>query len=160
MGRQPKQRSIARRLFTSVTLVVLCSMGLLASIFFTLAGQYIYNENLNNLNAAVEQVGQVLAMAETEIPNAALREKLTDHAAALVTEVTEAELLVADSDGRVIYTSGVPLSGEVLSERMQERFKGKTPAEVRAEALATDTPAQYPIPENKRIQKYKARYAA
>lgn len=123
MGRQPKQRSIARRLFTSVTLVVLCSMGLLASIFFTLAGQYIYNENLNNLNAAVEQVGQVLAMAETEIPNAALREKLTDHAAALVTEVTEAELLVADSDGRVIYTSGVPLDGEVLSERMQERFR-------------------------------------
>ena len=46
------------------------------------------------------------------------------------------------------------------TERMQERFKGKTPAEVRAEALATDTPAQYPIPENKRIQKCKARYAA
>ena len=45
------------------------------------------------------------------------------------------------------------------TERMQERFNGKTPAEVRAEALATDTPAQYPIPENKRIQKYKARYA-
>ena len=46
------------------------------------------------------------------------------------------------------------------NERIQERFKGKTPAEVRAEALITDTPAQYPIPVNKRIQKYKARYAA
>lgn len=46
------------------------------------------------------------------------------------------------------------------TKRMQKRFKGKTPAEVRAEALATDNPAQYPIPENKRIQKYKARYAA
>lgn len=46
------------------------------------------------------------------------------------------------------------------NERAQERFKGKTPAEVRAEALAADIPAQYPIPENKRIQKYKARYAA
>ena len=46
------------------------------------------------------------------------------------------------------------------TERLQERFGGKTPAEVRAEALATDTPMQYPIPENKRIQKYKARYAA
>lgn len=45
-------------------------------------------------------------------------------------------------------------------ERAQSRFRGKTPAEVRAEALTTDTPAQYPIPENKRIQKYKARYAA
>lgn len=46
------------------------------------------------------------------------------------------------------------------TERMQERFGGKTPAEVRAEALVTDTPVQYPIPVNKRIQKYKARYAA
>ena len=46
------------------------------------------------------------------------------------------------------------------TERIQERFDGKTPAEVRAEALAADTPIQYPIPENKRIQKYKARYAA
>ena len=46
------------------------------------------------------------------------------------------------------------------NERIQERFKSKTPAEVRAEALATDTPVQYPIPANKRIQKYKARYAA
>lgn len=46
------------------------------------------------------------------------------------------------------------------TERMQERFQGKTPAEVRAEALATDTPVQYPIPVNKRIQKYKARYTA
>ena len=46
------------------------------------------------------------------------------------------------------------------TERIQERFDGKTPAEVRAEALAADTPIQYPIPETKRIQKYKARYAA
>ena len=47
-----------------------------------------------------------------------------------------------------------------ITERIQARFGGKTPAEVRAEALATDMPAQYPIPANKRIQKYKARYAA
>lgn len=46
------------------------------------------------------------------------------------------------------------------TERIQARFDGKTPAEVRAEALSAETPAQYPIPENKRIQKYKARYAA
>ena len=46
------------------------------------------------------------------------------------------------------------------TERMQERFGGKTPAEVRAEALASDSPEQYPIPVNKRIQKYKAKYAA
>ena len=35
-----------------------------------------------------------------------------------------------------------------------------TPAEVRAEALASITPKEYPIPVNKRIQKYKAKYAA
>lgn len=46
------------------------------------------------------------------------------------------------------------------TERMQERFGGKTPAEVRAEALASDSPEQYPIPVNKRIQKYKAKFAA
>ena len=46
------------------------------------------------------------------------------------------------------------------NERAQTRFKGKTPAEVRSEALTSNSPAQYPIPANKRIQKYKARYAA
>ena len=46
------------------------------------------------------------------------------------------------------------------NERVQTRFKDKTPTEVRTEALRTDTPAQYPIPVNKRIQQYKARYAA
>lgn len=46
------------------------------------------------------------------------------------------------------------------TERIQKRFNGKTPAEVRAEALVADIPQQYPIPVNKRIQKYKARYAA
>jgi len=46
------------------------------------------------------------------------------------------------------------------TERMQERFGGKTPAEVRAEALVADTPTQYPIPVNKRIRKYKACFAA
>ena len=46
------------------------------------------------------------------------------------------------------------------NERAQEHFKGKTPAAVRTEALQADIPEQYPIPVNKRIQKYKARYAA
>lgn len=45
------------------------------------------------------------------------------------------------------------------TERIQGRFDGKTPAEVRAEALTAGTPKEYPIPENKRIQKYKAHYA-
>jgi transposase InsO family protein len=45
-------------------------------------------------------------------------------------------------------------------ERLQERFGNRTPMEVRMAALNSDEPTQYPIPENKRIQKYKAKFAA
>ena len=44
-------------------------------------------------------------------------------------------------------------------ERLQERFRGKTPLEVRQAALSTDTPVQYPIPENKRIEKYRIKWS-
>lgn len=47
-----------------------------------------------------------------------------------------------------------------MNERLQERFGGKTPAEVRQEALGAEIPQEYPIAENKRIQKYKAKWAA
>ena len=39
--------------------------------------------------------------------------------------------------------------------RYQERFNCKTPMEVRTEALQTKTPILYPIPINRRIEKYK-----
>ncbi len=124
MGRKNRQRSIARRYFTSVTLVVLGSMGLLASIFFTLAGQFIYNENLRNLSTSVERVGTVLSVAESEIEDEAVRRRLAQHAAALVTEVTDAALLVADADGRVMYVSeGVTLQGDTLSEKTMESLR-------------------------------------
>jgi transposase InsO family protein len=45
-------------------------------------------------------------------------------------------------------------------ERLQERFGNRTPMEVRMAALNSDEPTQYPIPENKRIQKYKEKFAA
>ena len=45
-------------------------------------------------------------------------------------------------------------------ERFQERFGNRTPMEVRMKALNSDKPAVYPIPENRRIQKYKAKFAA
>ncbi len=45
-------------------------------------------------------------------------------------------------------------------ERFQERFDNQTPLEVRTAALNSDKPARYPIPENKRIQKYRAKFAA
>ena len=45
------------------------------------------------------------------------------------------------------------------NERLQERFNDMTPMEVRTEALnAVEEPTQYPIKENKRIQKYYAQY--
>lgn len=45
-------------------------------------------------------------------------------------------------------------------ERFQARFDNQTPMEVRMAALTSDKPAIYSIPENKRIQKYKAKFAA
>lgn len=45
-------------------------------------------------------------------------------------------------------------------ERIQERYDNKTPLEVRTEALATVDPLEYPIPENKRIKKYKEKWCA
>ena len=45
-------------------------------------------------------------------------------------------------------------------ERLQEGFGNRTPMEERLAALEADKPEQYPIPENKRIQKYKAKFAA
>ena len=45
-------------------------------------------------------------------------------------------------------------------ERLQERFGNRAPMDVRMEALNSPNPVQYPIPENKRIQRYKAKFAA
>ena len=45
-------------------------------------------------------------------------------------------------------------------ERLQDRFSGKTPAEIRQEAMLTNTPKDYPITENKRILKYKKNWVA
>lgn len=45
-------------------------------------------------------------------------------------------------------------------ERPQSRYDCKTPAEVRAEALASATPTTYPIAKNKRIEKYKSKWCA
>ena len=45
-------------------------------------------------------------------------------------------------------------------ERPQERFNYKAPAEVRKEAMESETTASYPIAENKRIKKYKEKWCA
>ena len=45
-------------------------------------------------------------------------------------------------------------------DRFQERFNTRTPMEVRTTALASDSPEQFPIAENKRIQRYKTKYVA
>lgn len=45
-------------------------------------------------------------------------------------------------------------------ERPQDRYHCKTPLEVQQEALVSDVPAEYPIPENKRIMKYQEKWCA
>lgn len=45
-------------------------------------------------------------------------------------------------------------------ERTQDRYNCKTPLEVRREALLSDHSAEYIIPRNKRIEKYKAKWCA
>ena len=45
-------------------------------------------------------------------------------------------------------------------ERPQDRYQCKTPLEVRMEALSSDNPVKYPIPKNKRIEKYKQKWVA
>ena len=45
-------------------------------------------------------------------------------------------------------------------DRPQDRYHCKTPLEVRTEALAVKNPPTYPIPLNKRIEKYKAKWCA
>ena len=45
-------------------------------------------------------------------------------------------------------------------KRPQDRYNCKTPLEVRTEALASKEPVTYPIPENKRIKKYKEKWVA
>lgn len=45
-------------------------------------------------------------------------------------------------------------------ERIQDRYNNKTPLEVRREALGSNNPTAYPIPENKRIKKYKEKWCA
>lgn len=45
-------------------------------------------------------------------------------------------------------------------ERIQERYNNKTPLEIRTEALSAELSKEYPIPENKRIKKYKEKWCA
>lgn len=45
-------------------------------------------------------------------------------------------------------------------ERPQDRYHCKTPLEVRIEALSSEQPKRYPIPQNKRIEKYKEKWVA
>lgn len=44
-------------------------------------------------------------------------------------------------------------------ERYQSRYGFQAPLEVRKAALETDTPKQYPIPRNRRIEKYKSKWS-
>lgn len=45
-------------------------------------------------------------------------------------------------------------------EHPQDRYQCKTPLKVRQEAISSNMPTEYPIPENKRINKYKEKWCA
>lgn len=66
-------------------------------------------------------------------------------------EIIDEESLIAAINGYMDFYN---------NERLQERFGCRTPLEVRQEALTSSKPAQYPIPVNKRIQKYKEKWIA
>jgi transposase InsO family protein len=66
-------------------------------------------------------------------------------------EIVDEESLIAAINGYMDFYN---------NERLQERFGCRTPLEVRLEALTSSEPAQYPIPVNKRIQKYKEKWIA
>ena len=63
---------------------------------------------------------------------------------------TRTQLTVYQTSRKNTTTSRIPTA----------RFGNRTPMEVRMAALNSDKPGLYPIPENKRIQKYKAKFAA
>lgn len=66
-------------------------------------------------------------------------------------EIIDEESLIAAINGYMDFYN---------NERLQERFGCRTPLEVRQEALTSSKPVQYPIPVNKRIQKYKEKWIA
>lgn len=46
------------------------------------------------------------------------------------------------------------------TERLQDRYRCKTPLEVRNEAMQSDQAQAYPIAQNKQIEKYKEKWCA
>ncbi len=101
-----RKRSIARRYFKSVVLVVLCSTILLVSLFLTLASQFFRQETLDNMSAAMDSVTAVALAAQQTSASPAVVAAVVNHSATLVSEVTGATLLVADSAGGLLYNSG------------------------------------------------------
>ena len=49
---------------------------------------------------------------------------------------------------------------EDINIQVKDRYHCKTPLEVRNEALFLENPTRYPIPVNKRIDKYKKKWCA
>ena len=94
MKRTAQKRSIARRYFKSVSLVVISSMVLLAAIFLTLVSQYFRSENRANLSAAVQSVSKVMTVAETTDAGSQVMEAVLNRSADLAGEITGSTLLV------------------------------------------------------------------
>ncbi len=119
-----RKRSIARRYFKSVALVVLCSMGLLVTIFVALVSQYFRSETLDNLSAAMDSVTAVVDVAASSGAGSSITEAIICHAADLVGEITGSTLVVADGQGAVLYVSGgMELEAPVLSQPALEQVR-------------------------------------
>lgn len=123
MKRTAQKRSIARRYFKSVSLVVISSMVLLAAIFLTLVSQYFRSENRANLSAAVQSVSKVMTVAETTDAGSQVMEAVLNRSADLAGEITGSTLLVTDVDGNILYHSaGVQLQGDRLSVDVMQKI--------------------------------------
>ena len=121
-----KRKSIARRYFTSFTLVVLFSMALLVSIFFTLAGRYFRTENLHHLDATLDYIAGVLDAAGTA--DGTLQDAIVIRSTDLAQEVTGISLLIADADGHILYAGDdVALNGRTLSADVLRTVKADRP---------------------------------
>ena len=106
------------------------------------------------------------AMLLGMLPATVFAAEVTDPASAVVGDTYTGTSAPADTDSDgIVWVKSLRSAIEKYIhfynyERFQERFETRTPMEVRTEALNSRNPAPYPIPENKRIQKYKAKFAA
>ncbi len=118
MTRKKKKGSLAGRYFRSVAGVVLASMLLLASVFFTLASRYFYAENMRNLSGAISCLTRVMQETGKVTEDEQLRRSVVTRSADLAGEITGTTIVVCSQQGDILYCTGEQiLSGKALTEK-------------------------------------------